>query len=176
MESNCDSIRERLPDALRGAFEFAGDGRSIAIDFVGINAGDGPGGARTRLQRRVLSGLCDAATGVRVGCSVLAAKLDEAARELARTSAAAAVANGPTAGKSSLCIPACRTATIGCVTISPSQAAQKRSDGISVGQPVAADDAAVALDTVTRRALQLWNGGGNPDYSRQVIARIPRYR
>lgn len=28
----------------------------------------------------------------------------------------------------------------------------------------------------TARALQLWNGGANPNYSIEVLARIPRYR
>lgn len=27
----------------------------------------------------------------------------------------------------------------------------------------------------TRKALQLWNGGGNPDYADQVIARVHKY-
>jgi soluble lytic murein transglycosylase-like protein len=27
-----------------------------------------------------------------------------------------------------------------------------------------------------RKALQAWNGGGNPDYAEEVVARVPRYR
>jgi hypothetical protein len=28
----------------------------------------------------------------------------------------------------------------------------------------------------TTRALQLWNGGANPDYATQVLARVEKYR
>jgi soluble lytic murein transglycosylase-like protein len=28
----------------------------------------------------------------------------------------------------------------------------------------------------TNRALQLWNGGGNPNYAAQVLARVPNYQ
>jgi soluble lytic murein transglycosylase-like protein len=31
-------------------------------------------------------------------------------------------------------------------------------------------------DALAQAALQLWNGGANPDYASQVLARIPKYR
>jgi len=39
----------------------------------------------------------------------------------------------------------------------------------AVGQGITLDENLIA------RALQLWNGGANPDYAAQVLARLPRY-
>ncbi len=47
--------------------------------------------------------------------------------------------------------------------------------GIAMGCEVLALKISAA-DNDVWRALQMWNGGGNPDYSAQVIARVARYR
>jgi soluble lytic murein transglycosylase-like protein len=47
--------------------------------------------------------------------------------------------------------------------------------GLAIGCRVLAAKLAAAEDNVTR-ALLLWNGGGNPDYPKEVLARVPRYR
>jgi hypothetical protein len=83
--------------------------RNCPLDFLGIDAGDGPGSARARIPAPFLSALCDSSAGLTFGCTVLAAKL------------AAAGSN-------------------------------------------------------VLRGLAVWNGGGNPDYASQVLARVPRYR
>jgi len=71
---------------------------------------------------KFLSALCEPASGLDIGCAVLASKL-------------AAVA-GP----------------------------ERPGQGITLTE----DEVA--------RALQLWNGGANPDYAAQVLARLPRYK
>jgi len=71
-----------------------------------------------------LSALCDPATGLDVGCQVLAAKLSAAAK-----------------------------------TVSP-----------------ALDAPPPAAEPLLARALALWNGGANPAYPAQVIARLGKYR
>lgn len=47
--------------------------------------------------------------------------------------------------------------------------------GLDIGCAVLAAKLSAAGADVTR-ALELWNGGGNPDYAPQVFARIARYK
>jgi len=49
------------------------------------------------------------------------------------------------------------------------------SAGLTFGCIVLAAKLAAAGGDVSR-GLALWNGGGNPDYAAQVLARVPRYR
>jgi soluble lytic murein transglycosylase-like protein len=49
------------------------------------------------------------------------------------------------------------------------------SAGLTFGCIVLAAKLAAGSDNVSR-ALALWNGGGNPDYAAQVLARAARYR
>ncbi len=72
---------------------------------------------------KFLSALCDPASGLDIGCQVLAAKLAAAAREL-----------------------------------SP-----------ALGAPSPAE-------SMLTRALALWNGGANPGYPAEVLARVGKYR
>jgi len=66
---------------------------------------------------------------------------------------------------SALCEPAAGL-DIGCAVLaSKLAAASPRS-----GQGIALDESVVA------RALELWNGGANPDYAAQVLARLPHYK
>jgi soluble lytic murein transglycosylase-like protein len=46
--------------------------------------------------------------------------------------------------------------------------------GLDIGCAVLAAKIAAAGDTA--RALQLWNGGSNPNYAAEVLARLPRYK
>jgi len=48
------------------------------------------------------------------------------------------------------------------------------SAGLDVGCRVLAAKIAAA-NRYTPRALELWNGGANPDYSNQVLARVGKY-
>jgi hypothetical protein len=47
--------------------------------------------------------------------------------------------------------------------------------GLEIGCRVLAAKLAASHGDVTR-ALLLWNGGGNPSYATEVLARMPRYR
>ena len=47
--------------------------------------------------------------------------------------------------------------------------------GLAIGCTVLAAKLAAGAGNVPR-GLTLWNGGGNPDYSAQVLARVARYR
>lgn len=47
--------------------------------------------------------------------------------------------------------------------------------GIAIGCEVLGAKISAASNDVWR-ALELWNGGGNPDYAAQVIARVARYK
>ena len=49
------------------------------------------------------------------------------------------------------------------------------SIGITIGCEVLAAKISTAGNDVWR-ALELWNGGANPDYAAQVIARVARYK
>src|SRR6202050_5575375 len=49
------------------------------------------------------------------------------------------------------------------------------SAGLAFGRIVLAATLAAAGGNVPR-GLALWNGGGNPDYAAQVLARVPPYR
>src|SRR5580698_9222850 len=106
-----------------------------------------------------LSSLCEPATGISVGCVVLASKFAAAGRE---------VGAGNLSGSKVGCMSACRTASLGCITIG------------SAGGGSVAEAAQGALSTsdraLWRRALQLWNGGANPEYPTQVLARVAKYR
>ncbi len=49
------------------------------------------------------------------------------------------------------------------------------SAGLQIGCAVLAAKLAAAAGNVPR-GLALWNGGGNPEYAAQVLARVARYR
>ena len=59
-------------------------GGNCPFDFLGIDAGDGASGARTRIQRKFLSALCDPAAGLKLVAALLAAKLAGAAGDVSR--------------------------------------------------------------------------------------------
>ncbi len=103
-----------------------------------------------------LAQLCDPATGLDVGCAVLAHKF----------ASAGATKSGD--GATTVC-PMCSAAVPG------------GSVGSSVGGSVTVAGAPHAViacgfsPDVIYRALQLWNGGANPDYAAQVLARVKNY-
>jgi soluble lytic murein transglycosylase-like protein len=49
------------------------------------------------------------------------------------------------------------------------------ANGLSVGCRILREKLA-GTNGDTRKALQAWNGGGNPDYAAEVLARMARYR
>ncbi len=113
---------------------------------------------------KFLSALCEPETGVTVGCKVFAAKLALAERELSAESA-----RGGAVG--SQCIAACKTATLGCVSIG---APPCPKHDVTINTTLASSSERLA--TVYRRALQLWNGGANAAYADQVLERVEHYR
>jgi hypothetical protein len=141
---------------------------------------------------KFLSALCDPTLGLDLGCAVLASKLVTAANE---TCAAA-----PLGGSASL--QACEKVSELVQGFSPAgvggsaglQAREKRGElnqGFSPGSPlpqiVAEAEAegppqpgqgiaSTETETEIARALQLWNGGANPNYAAQVLARLPHYK
>jgi hypothetical protein len=42
--------------------------------------------------------------------------------------------------------------------------------------PPPAGAAPAAIESLYSRALELWNGGGNPNYASEVLARIAKYQ
>ena len=106
---------------------------------------------------KFLSALCDPALGLDIGCAVLASKL----------AIASSLVVGGSAGL---------------------QAREKRAElnqGFSPGAPLPQTVAEVEgpeqsgqgiASTEIARALQLWNGGSNPNYAAEVLARLPRYK
>jgi hypothetical protein len=109
---------------------------------------------------KFLSSLCDPALGLDLGCAVLTSKLVTAAHE---TRAAA-----PPGGSAGL------------------QACEKGSElvqGFSLGsgpvaqtKPQQSGQGIASTEDEIARALQLWNGGSNPNYAAQVLARLPHYK
>jgi hypothetical protein len=107
-------------------------------------------------QGKFLSALCDPAIGLDLGCAALASKL-------------AIASSLPVGGSAGL------------------QAREKRTElnqGFSPGAP---PPTAVTAEVLERqgqgsaqseivRALELWNGGSNPNYAAEVLARLPRYQ
>jgi hypothetical protein len=112
---------------------------------------------------KFLSALCEPEAGITVGCAVFAAKVALAERELSAVSAPGGMAG-------SQCISACRTATLGCVSIGTPQCPDH---GATANEMPASSSTRPELHC---RALQLWNGGANAGYADQVLQRVARYR
>lgn len=143
-----------------------------------------------------LSELCDPEQGIAVGCRVLGRKFVQASRDLRFTppslysrapasnaSPAGSSANSPAANSSSRpenpkaaqpknpAVPSSPSSSLN----SSSQLSSSSSASASASSPssiVTANPTDLALIT---RALLLWNGGSNPEYPRQVLARLPHY-
>jgi len=114
---------------------------------------------------KFLSELCEPATGLDVGCTVLASKLAAAGAQFAASRAA--VSSVEAQGFS----PAKNDGPVVAILLPQAlaEAAGPKREKVG-GQRIALDDNQIA------RALELWNGGANPDYAAQVLARLPRYR
>ena len=101
---------------------------------------------------KFLSALCDPAAGIEIGCTVLVSKFAIASRNAAFTpSDTRGVSLANLNLSSSLTLPL------------PSQ--------LPLQLPSSSLDSALAT-----RALQLWNGGGNPNYATEVLARFANYK
>jgi hypothetical protein len=136
-------------------------------------------------QGKFLSALCEPEAGLDIGCAVLAAKFAAAATLRAASGAvegqgflALSEVEGSPAENDGRVAPSdlpgspCRRPGSPSLlpqavaqALAPEQqksAAQRQEQGIAAGE--------------IARALQLWNGGANPDYASQVLARLPHYR
>ena len=117
-----------------------------------------------------LSELCDPEQGIAVGCRVLSAKLALAANDFPRN-APVPCSVIPTGGPI-LIGPQRGIAAPPANATSPSAEASSASSTSSKSSIPSASSPNPGLLT---RALLLWNGGGNPNYPAQVLARLPRY-
>ena len=102
---------------------------------------------------KFLSALCDPALGLDIGCAALASKLVTAAHEIC--------AAAPLGGSAGL------------------QVREKRGElnqGFSPGSGQQSGQGIVLTESEIVRVLQLWNGGSNPNYAAQVLARLPHYK
>lgn len=151
---------------------------------------------------KFLSALGDPAAGLGVGCAVLTSKFAAAARELAEAPPPASLA-GPAAGQGITAGDTAREPAFaspgfpgGSVELQSREntrdefAASAPASGaasfpLSDSIPSSASDSAPAFSpassaslasTLTHRALLLWNGGANPDYPAQVLARLANYK
>lgn len=111
---------------------------------------------------KFLSELCDPGVGVEVGCSVLASKFERAGRETT-------AGNHSATATATRCIPACRTASLGCVSLDASCARQADRHSSKANSDAAEQER-------YRRGLLLWNGGADPTYAEQVLQRVASYR
>jgi|HubBroStandDraft_5_1064220.scaffolds.fasta_scaffold02902_4 hypothetical protein len=111
---------------------------------------------------KFLSELCDPEVGIEIGCGVLASKFERARREMAAGSHS-------TNATASRCISACKTASLGCVSLHTTCASQS-----AFLQATTATDA--VLQEMYRRGLLLWNGGADSTYAEQVLRRVANYR
>lgn len=117
-----------------------------------------------------LSELCDPEQGITVGCRVLSGKLALAANDFPRNASAprsVIPSGGPilVGSQRGIAAPPANA-------ISPSAETSSASSTSSTSSIPSASSLDPALLT---RALLLWNGGGNPNYPAQVLARLPRY-
>ncbi|HTR47976.1 MAG TPA: transglycosylase SLT domain-containing protein [Verrucomicrobiae bacterium] len=118
---------------------------------------------------KFLSALCEPAAGLDIGCAVLASKLAAAGAQFA--SSRAAVSSVEARDFS----PA-KNAGRATPSLLPQAAAETQASE-QQGSSSAQSGQGVALDErVVSRALQLWNGGANPDYAAEVLARLPHYK
>jgi hypothetical protein len=120
---------------------------------------------------KFLSVLCAPECGIEFGCVVLAAKIASAQQEIKRAGLGGQPSSTHVRLPHENCMGACRTATLGCVSLSG--AGTGTGDVSSSGRTSADGTGEVAL---WRRALEFWNGGANADYAEQVLARRERYR
>jgi len=97
---------------------------------------------------KFLSALGDPAVGLHIGCVVLANKFAAASRELSDSSPAVPGGSNTLANGAS---------------------------GQRIAAPVS-DAVAGSNIALLRRSLLLWNGGANPDYPAQVLARLAHYQ
>lgn len=106
---------------------------------------------------KFLSALCDPAAGLDCGCRVLAAKITIAARE----------ATIPDAGSQQ-----------GIAPPEIDAAALTSRDSAAQTFAASAHNVAVAFPprSILARALALWNGGADPAYPADVLARMNRYQ
>jgi Transglycosylase SLT domain len=107
---------------------------------------------------KFLAALCDPAAGIEVGCAVLASKL----------------AGSRTAGVS----PANLNLPLPLQLPSPLPSSLPTPSPLPSVHVAAAFRPAACLsdEALTARALQLWNGGGNPNYASEVLARLSNYK
>jgi hypothetical protein len=127
---------------------------------------------------KFLSALCDPALGLDLGCAVLASKLTIRSGSSSR-------ANIVSEGS-----PVDETRRIaGSAGLQAREKVSEFVQGFSPGSPlpqtVAEPEAEgppqpgqgiASTETEIARALQLWNGGANPNYAAQVLARLSRYK
>ncbi len=107
---------------------------------------------------KYLTALCEPGTGIKFGCVVLAGKLELARRIMGFSAGSAALHAGSGKSQTFQCTADCRAATLGCVTLAP--------EPMRTAKP----------NDVLARALELWNGGSNPNYPAEVLARVAKYR
>ncbi len=117
-----------------------------------------------------LSELCDPEQGITVGCRVLSAKLALASNDFPRN--APAPRSVIPSGGPILVGPQRGIAAPPANATSPPAETSSASSTSSMSSIPSASSLDPALLT---RALLLWNGGGNPNYPAQVLARLPRY-
>jgi len=134
---------------------------------------------------KFLSALCEPDAGLDIGCAVLASKL-----ALAHSHPLDVIPNpAPThlvgdGGEGSAFDPGAenqqqipRTASRAPAGAGEIQTACDSARDDTVREAGRLEGQGIALDeNLIVRALQLWNGGANPDYAAQVLARLPHYR
>ena len=121
-----------------------------------------------------LSELCDPEQGIAVGCRVLSAKLALAANDFPRNAVRGSVSVNPSSYE---VIPSERSESRN-PSASPASSPSSTSSISSASSTSSTSSipSASSLDpALLTRALLLWNGGGNPNYPAQVLARLPRY-
>ena len=126
---------------------------------------------------KFLSALCDPALGLDIGCAALASKLVTAAHEIC--------AAAPLGGSAGLQVCEKVSESVqgviprGVVGSAGLQAREKRGElnqGFSPGSGQQSGQGIVLTESEIVRVLQLWNGGSNPNYAAQVLARLPHYK
>ncbi|HKV06301.1 MAG TPA: transglycosylase SLT domain-containing protein [Candidatus Acidoferrales bacterium] len=128
-----------------------------------------------------LSALCEPATGLDVGCAVLAAKLAAARSRppVVIPNPAAACADGgegsaPDFGsENQQRIP--QTSSCAPTAVGENQTTRDSAPDDSV-QAATRMERQGSVATEIAHALELWNGGANPDYAALVLARLAHYR
>jgi hypothetical protein len=130
---------------------------------------------------KFLSALCDPALGLDLGCAVLASKLTISSGSSSRANSPRPMSEGSLVDETrriggSAGLQACEKVSELVQGFSPGSPLPQTVAEAEAEGPLQPGRGIASTETEIARALQLWNGGSNPNYAAEVLARLPHYK